>query len=114
MPGGNSELKTQNYTVKIFNHLATPLLEEYILKSKTVVCRAGYSSIMDLVALRKPALLIPTPGQTEQEYLANYHLDQGNFYSQEQVNFDLEKGLIEVEKTEPKFLLEKNETLNLI
>mgnify|MGYP006090426745 CR=1 FL=1 len=114
LPGGNSELKTQNYTVKIFNHLATPLLEEYILKSKTVVCRAGYSSIMDLVALRKPALLIPTPGQTEQEYLANYHLDQGNFHSQEQINFDLEKGLIEVEKTEPKFLLEKNETLNLI
>jgi len=40
--------------------------------SDLVVCRSGYSTLMDLVYLRKNMLLIPTPGQTEQEYLARY------------------------------------------
>ena len=71
---------------------------EYFQKSKVVVCRAGYSSIMDLVDLGKQDILDPTPGQTEQEYLASYHLEQGNFYSQIQSEFDLKKGLVEVEK----------------
>ena len=37
-----------------------------------IICRPGYSSIMDLVSLGKSAILVPTPGQTEQEYLAGY------------------------------------------
>ncbi len=45
-----------------------------IQESETIICRAGYSTIMDLVALGKGAILVPTPGQTEQEYLAK-HLD---------------------------------------
>ena len=84
--------------VKIFNHLTTSLLEKYIQKSKVVVCRAGYSSIMDLATLNKKAILVPTPGQTEQEYLARYHHKKDNFYTQKQREFDLGKGLIEVEK----------------
>ena len=79
-----------------------------------MICRAGYSSIMDLVALRKSALLIPTPGQTEQEYLANYHLNQGNFHSQKQANFDLEKGLVELRKMETLVEIQSNLTSNLI
>lgn len=54
----------------IFNHLTKKELQEKILSSKIIVCRAGYSTIMDLIKLNKNALLIPTPGQTEQEYLA--------------------------------------------
>ncbi len=38
--------------------------------SSTVICRAGYSTLCDIVALDKKAIIIPTPGQTEQEYLA--------------------------------------------
>jgi len=37
-----------------------------------VVSRSGYSTIMDLKALKKKAFLIPTPGQGEQLYLAKY------------------------------------------
>lgn len=48
-------------------------LSELIAKSGAVVCRSGYSTLMDLHALgRKKLVLIPTPGQTEQEYLAGY------------------------------------------
>jgi uncharacterized protein (TIGR00661 family) len=55
---------------EIYNHLSKKELQDKILCSKTIVCRAGYSTIMDLIKLNKNALLIPTPGQTEQEYLA--------------------------------------------
>jgi hypothetical protein len=38
----------------------------------TIVCRSGYSSLLDLAALGKRAVLIPTPGQPEQVYLARH------------------------------------------
>lgn len=86
-----------------FNHLQSEELQQYINKSKMVVCRAGYSSIMDLITLNKQAILIPTPGQTEQEYLANYHSQKGNFYSQKQDKLDLKKALVDVKEYQPKF-----------
>jgi UDP:flavonoid glycosyltransferase YjiC (YdhE family) len=73
----------------VFNHLPTNKLQEYVLKSKLVVCRSGYSSIMDLAALNKEAILVPTPGQTEQEYLADHHHSKRNFTCQLQNKFDL-------------------------
>lgn len=52
---------------------ATLILSELISGSKKIICRSGYSTLMDLHALnKKEIVLIPTPGQTEQEYLANY------------------------------------------
>jgi uncharacterized protein (TIGR00661 family) len=42
-----------------------------IANTKHIVCRSGYSSLMDLIRLKRTALFIPTPGQTEQEYLAS-------------------------------------------
>lgn len=47
-------------------------LQRIISESKLVLSRAGYTTIMDLVAMQKPAILIPTPGQPEQEYLAEH------------------------------------------
>ena len=46
---------------------------------------------MDLVKLGKNAILVPTPGQTEQEYLAKYLLKKKFFYSVEQDKFSLQK-----------------------
>ena len=64
--------KVGKVTVYIF--MSSEELQEYILKADEIICRSGYSSIMDLYALGKlqNATLIPTPGQTEQEYLAEY------------------------------------------
>lgn len=45
-------------------------LSEIICGSELIICRSGYSTIMDLANLGERALFIPTPGQTEQEYLA--------------------------------------------
>ena len=48
-------------------------LKELILKAETIICRSGYSTLMDMACLRKHNLiLVPTPGQPEQEYLAQY------------------------------------------
>jgi uncharacterized protein (TIGR00661 family) len=55
----------------IFNHLPALQLNELILAADIVIARSGYSTIMDLAALNKKAIFVPTPGQTEQLYLAN-------------------------------------------
>ena len=56
--------------ITIVNFLKSDNLEQVFNQSEIVVCRSGYSTIMDLVALEKNAFFIPTPGQYEQEYLA--------------------------------------------
>jgi len=52
---------------------------------------------MDLARIGKPAILIPTPGQTEQEYLAEYWSDKGAFSVWTQETFDLKKALAEAD-----------------
>lgn len=56
---------------------SAPILKGLILSAKMIICRSGYSSIMDLALLKRHANYIPTKGQPEQEYLAlihnNYH-----------------------------------------
>ena len=59
---------------------------------------------MDLVALQQAAVLIPTPGQTEQEYLATELMRQNQFFSQNQDTFDLQTALTEY----PKYLNFRN------
>ncbi len=57
----------------VFDFVFGKKLAELIAQADRVVCRSGYSTLMDLHLLRKKNLvLIPTPGQTEQEYLANF------------------------------------------
>jgi uncharacterized protein (TIGR00661 family) len=63
----------------VINYVLSEELEHLLNTSKYVICRSGYSSIMDLVSLGKQALLIPTKHQSEQEYLAEYHQKNGRF-----------------------------------
>ncbi len=57
--------------ILVYNFVLSEKLQELINSSALVICRSGYSSILDLAKLSKKAFFIPTPGQTEQEYLAN-------------------------------------------
>jgi len=54
------------------NYLNAGELSKAITESKMVICRSGYSTVMDLMALQADTkiVFIPTPGQTEQVYLA--------------------------------------------
>jgi UDP:flavonoid glycosyltransferase YjiC (YdhE family) len=62
----------------IINHLPDEQLAMVLKQAQLVICRSGYSTIMDLHALKCRALLVPTPGQTEQEYLAEFHAERKN------------------------------------
>jgi uncharacterized protein (TIGR00661 family) len=53
-----------------FTHLPSQQLNDMINAAEVIVCRPGYSTIMDLAFLKKKAIFVPTPGQTEQLYLA--------------------------------------------
>jgi uncharacterized protein (TIGR00661 family) len=75
------------------NFLPSAQLEEIINQSELVIARSGYSAIMDLAKLQKKAILIPTPGQTEQEYLAERLMRQRICFSMRQHDFNLDYAL---------------------
>jgi len=75
--------------VQHFLQLSRSELSPLLRQASLVICRSGYSTLMDLVALNKKAILIPTPGQTEQEYLARHLHRAGVFYAVRQKDLDL-------------------------
>lgn len=77
--------------VTVVKHLETTDFRDVLLNAKIVICRAGYSAIMDLIALKRTAYIIPTPGQTEQQYLAKYLDDNPLFRCISQQNLDLNR-----------------------
>lgn len=62
--------KEQIDNVTFLNFMHSRQLEQALNESEIIICRSGYTSIMDLAKLNKKAFFIPTPGQYEQEYLA--------------------------------------------
>ena len=75
--------------VTFFNHVDDETFTQLVAKSKNIICRGGYSSLMDLIFLNRNAYLVPTPGQTEQEYLAEYLTKEGLFNYCKQKDFEL-------------------------
>lgn len=61
--------------IRVVSHQDSEELAESICSSEVVIARPGYSSLMDLYKLEARCIFVPTPGQTEQEYLATYHQD---------------------------------------
>jgi UDP-N-acetylglucosamine transferase subunit ALG13 len=92
-PGKSKTINKVNKNIFLFSHLSARELEEIIRDSRLVISRPGYSTIMDLAVLGKQAVFVPTPGQTEQEYLAQYHKTKRHFFSMGQNEFDLETAL---------------------
>ncbi len=81
-----------NLTIK--SHLNSDDLNLAILQSNLIISRPGYSTIMDLLKLDKKAIFIPTPGQTEQEYLGKKLMQEGICYMQNQNKFNFEKAIL--------------------
>lgn len=76
------------------NHLPTASFAGLIRSSNLIFSRSGYTTIMDLLCLGRSAVLIPTPGQTEQEYLADYLSAKGWFKTVKQEAMDDDRALI--------------------
>ena len=65
-------------------HLDDADFRAAIQSSKYLITRSGYSTIMDLIAMGVRGMIVPTPGQTEQEYLAEYLSNKGIFTAEKQ------------------------------
>ena len=74
--------------VNVLGLIPAVALKKHLKRAEIVVARSGYSTLMDLAVLGKKALLIPTPGQTEQEYLAKRLKRKAWVHAHEQRNID--------------------------
>ncbi|GAB1855215.1 glycosyltransferase [Flavobacteriaceae bacterium MHTCC 0001] len=88
IPKGEQTIKQEN-GITIYNFMTSNRLEKAINDSKLILSRSGYTTIMDLAKLEKKAFFIPTPGQTEQEYLAKRLTKQGFVPSCNQEEFEI-------------------------
>jgi len=79
--------------VTMVNYLADDEMKEELLSSHYVLCRPGYSTLCDLSALGISPIVVPTPGQTEQEYLAEYHASENHVVNVAQKKFNLGKAI---------------------
>lgn len=86
----SEQKKEQIGNILYYNFMTTPELEQSFNESKMVLCRSGYTTVMDLAKLRKKAFFIPTPGQYEQEYLAKKLKKNGLVPYAKQDNFEIE------------------------
>jgi predicted glycosyltransferase len=72
-------LIVQDGSILMIDHAIDEHILWYITQAKEIICRPGNSTLSDLKWLGKGALLVPTPGQTEQEYVAG-HLESGGLF----------------------------------
>jgi len=104
--------ETIKENVRLIPHLEDRKIAEYMLAAKHIICRPGYSTLMDLVTLDKKAIFIPTPGQTEQEYLARKLNKTQVFYYEEQKVFNLIRAIKQQERSLAKIEIPESDVLN--
>lgn len=81
--------------IKIYDFLDGEPLTQLIRSAKYIISRSGYSTLMDLMCLKKKnILLVPTPGQTEQVYLAERMQELFGFISQSQTKLSIKEALV--------------------
>lgn len=88
--GSETALDIPGCDVEAYPHLGTKEFQSKLELSHLVISRSGYSSLMDYQALGAQALIIPTPGQTEQERLARDLSSKGVFYTCQEALLDQE------------------------
>ncbi len=69
---GEANLIPSTNDIRFYNHLPANEYNSEMEKAEWVISRSGYSTVMDLARVGKKSILVPTPGQPEQEYLAKY------------------------------------------
>lgn len=90
---GDSSLLQSTEDLYIYNHAPAALLNELICNSEFIISRAGYTTVMDLLKLGKKSILVPTPGQAEQEYVAAHLFEEQLAYTIPQAHFSLSKAM---------------------
>ncbi len=98
----------------IYTHLPGPEFYNLLMQCRYVLARPGYSTIMDLACIGKQALLVPTPGQTEQEYLARWHHAQKHFICQQQDELNLQEAREKMQEYKGIVLQTENTLLSVL
>lgn len=84
-------------TLNLFDHLPGDILAVLLSRAKLVVARAGYTTVMEMAGLGvKAAILVPTPGQSEQEYLAFHLRESGTAMCMDQENLNLSEAMRQI------------------
>jgi uncharacterized protein (TIGR00661 family) len=83
LPLASTELSVPPHC-KVANYVSAKDLQLLFAQSEYIISRSGYTTVMEILAVGKKSILIPTPGQTEQEYLAKHLMQQHWCYSFEQ------------------------------
>ncbi len=73
----------------VYGYLDRKAQAEMLNRARMIMTRSGYTTLMELAELGKRALFVPTPGQSEQEYLARFHHAKGHVWSTTQSKLDL-------------------------
>lgn len=88
-PNKDFERKPDKNTI-VKSHAGRDEMAKLMNHAKFIICRSGYTTMMELAELgKKHGLFTPTPGQPEQEYLSKYYMDKGWFFSTSQYKLDL-------------------------
>ena len=87
--------------LKVVSHLTAKSLNQQMVNANVVISRSGYSTIMDIAKLHKKAIFVPTPGQTEQLYLAKYFYDKNVAFAMHQKELDIQHAFQKVENLSP-------------
>lgn len=102
LPGEKNIVPSTN-TIHFYNHLSSEELNREAMKAELIISRSGYSTVMDIAALQKKSILIPTPGQTEQEYLADHLMKKQFAFCVKQNDLSLLKNIEEARKFNYRF-----------
>jgi uncharacterized protein (TIGR00661 family) len=102
----DTPVERRNGNIEYHGYLDSSRQEDMMNRAKFIISRSGYTTVMELVELDKTKILmLPTPGQTEQEYLADYYEQLHYFHhvSQYKLNLcrDIEASLHESRFTAP-------------
>lgn len=92
LPGETNELHLPA-NISVFDHLPAEELNKKMAEASMIISRCGYSTVMDLAVLKKKSILIPTPGQTEQEYLSKQLMKNNFAFCIDQQKFRLKNAL---------------------
>jgi predicted glycosyltransferase len=94
LPAGGPALLNIPPGLTAYDHLPAAELASLMRNARLIVARSGYSTVMDLERLGRRALLIPTPGQPEQEYLGSFLAGKGLAFCVKQSAFSLREALL--------------------
>lgn len=95
----NKEEEIEN--LKVISHINAKSLNQQMVNANVVISRSGYSTVMDIAKLHKKAIFVPTPGQTEQLYLAKYFYDKNRAFAMHQKELDIQHALQKVKHVTP-------------